>query len=195
MTRLRQCFSSYRVKVGVSRGHGRTGFHPQLRGPLQAWGTNSTAFVEATIHHVVGKRMAKRQPMRWSPRGVHFLLQVRTLDCLRPVSASRPTGSYAAGGPSALNIENTECNITQCPRMLPTPLVEKYPAVIPLTALVDYRKASVGDRCIGKKRQCMPLSIHFRKNMFSHFGTHVGSLFSLGINMLDSPHAIPPPVS
>jgi hypothetical protein len=38
----------------------------------------STAFVESTVNTVVGKRFAKRQQMRWSKRGAHFMLQTRT---------------------------------------------------------------------------------------------------------------------
>src|SRR5260370_29117768 len=38
----------------------------------------STAFVEATVNIVIGKRFAKRQQMQWTPRGAHLLLQTRT---------------------------------------------------------------------------------------------------------------------
>jgi hypothetical protein len=38
----------------------------------------STAFVESAVNQVISKRMVKRQQMRWSPRGAHLLLQVRT---------------------------------------------------------------------------------------------------------------------
>jgi hypothetical protein len=38
----------------------------------------STAFVESTVNQVVSKRMAKLQQMRWTQRGAHLLLQVRT---------------------------------------------------------------------------------------------------------------------
>jgi hypothetical protein len=38
----------------------------------------STAFVESTVNQVISKRMVKKQQMRWSPRGAHLLLQVRT---------------------------------------------------------------------------------------------------------------------
>jgi hypothetical protein len=38
----------------------------------------STAFVESTINQVVSKRMVKKQQMRWSQQGAHWLLQVRT---------------------------------------------------------------------------------------------------------------------
>ena len=38
----------------------------------------STAFVESTINQVVSKRMVKKQQMRWTKRGAHLLLQVRT---------------------------------------------------------------------------------------------------------------------
>jgi uncharacterized membrane-anchored protein YjiN (DUF445 family) len=38
----------------------------------------ATAFVESTVNQVIAKRMVKKQQMRWSPRGAHLLLQVRT---------------------------------------------------------------------------------------------------------------------
>ena len=34
--------------------------------------------VGPTLNQVIRKRMVKRQQMRWSPRGAHLLLQVRT---------------------------------------------------------------------------------------------------------------------
>ncbi len=38
----------------------------------------STAFTESAVNQVVSKRMVKKQQMRWTPRGAHLLLQVRT---------------------------------------------------------------------------------------------------------------------
>ena len=38
----------------------------------------STAFVESTVNQVVSRRMVKKQQMRWSHRGAHLLLQIRT---------------------------------------------------------------------------------------------------------------------
>jgi hypothetical protein len=38
----------------------------------------STSFVESTVNQVVSKRMVKKQQMRWSKRGAHLLLQIRT---------------------------------------------------------------------------------------------------------------------
>jgi hypothetical protein len=38
----------------------------------------SSAFVESTVNQVVSKRFAKKQQMRWTERGAHLLLQVRT---------------------------------------------------------------------------------------------------------------------
>lgn len=38
----------------------------------------STAFAESTVNQVVSKRMVKKQQMKWSERGAHNLLQVRT---------------------------------------------------------------------------------------------------------------------
>lgn len=38
----------------------------------------STAFTESAVNQVISKRMVKRQQIRWTPRGAHFLLQIRT---------------------------------------------------------------------------------------------------------------------
>ncbi|MEO0853939.1 MAG: ISKra4 family transposase, partial [Cyanobacteria bacterium J06648_11] len=38
----------------------------------------STGFVESTVNQVISKRMVKKQQMRWSRKGAHLLLQVRT---------------------------------------------------------------------------------------------------------------------
>src|SRR5919199_4112377 len=38
----------------------------------------STAFVESTVNQVISKRMVKKQQMRWTRRGAHNLLQIRS---------------------------------------------------------------------------------------------------------------------
>ena len=38
----------------------------------------ATGFVESTVNQVISKRMVKKQQMRWSQKGAHLLLQVRT---------------------------------------------------------------------------------------------------------------------
>ena len=38
----------------------------------------TTSFVESAVNQVVSKRFVKAQQMRWSQRGAHLLLQVRT---------------------------------------------------------------------------------------------------------------------
>ena len=38
----------------------------------------SSAFVESAVNQVVSKRMVKKQQMRWTPRGAHLLIQIRT---------------------------------------------------------------------------------------------------------------------
>ena len=38
----------------------------------------STAFTESAVNQVISKRRVKKQQMRWTPRGAHLLLQVRT---------------------------------------------------------------------------------------------------------------------
>jgi len=40
--------------------------------------TITTSFLESAVNQVVSKRMVKKQPMRWSQKGAHLLLQVRT---------------------------------------------------------------------------------------------------------------------
>jgi len=37
----------------------------------------ATGFVESTVNQVVSKRFCKKQPMQWSKRGAHLLLQTR----------------------------------------------------------------------------------------------------------------------
>lgn len=54
------------------------GFIPNYGERWRYGDTISTAFVESTINQVVSRRMVKKQQMRWSQRGAHFLLQVRT---------------------------------------------------------------------------------------------------------------------
>lgn len=59
----------------------------------------STAFAESTINQVVSKRMVKRQQMRWSQRGAHHLLQVRTKvlkDELRQGTSAGPSSPERA---------------------------------------------------------------------------------------------------
>ncbi len=38
----------------------------------------ATGFVESTVTQVVSKRFVKKQQMKWSPRGAHLVLQMRT---------------------------------------------------------------------------------------------------------------------
>src|SRR4051794_12643690 len=40
--------------------------------------TIATSFVESTVNQVISKRMVKKQQMRWTERGAHLVLQVRT---------------------------------------------------------------------------------------------------------------------
>jgi hypothetical protein len=36
-----------------------------------------SAVVESMVNRVIGRRMAKKQPMRWNRRGAHLLVQIR----------------------------------------------------------------------------------------------------------------------
>jgi len=54
------------------------GFIPNYGERWRYGETISTAFVESTVNQVVSKRMIKKQQMRWSQKGAHLLLQIRT---------------------------------------------------------------------------------------------------------------------
>jgi hypothetical protein len=55
-----------------------TGRIPNYGERHRAGETISTAFVESAVNQVISKRMVKKQQMRWTPRGAHLLLQIRT---------------------------------------------------------------------------------------------------------------------
>ena len=69
-------------EYGLSRVGGSTfanrPFIPNYGDRYRHGETISTAFVESAINQVVSKRMVKKQQMRWTERGAHLLLQVRT---------------------------------------------------------------------------------------------------------------------
>jgi len=54
------------------------GFIPNYGERYRSGERISTGFVESTVNYVVSKRMVKKQQMRWSQRGAHLLLQIRT---------------------------------------------------------------------------------------------------------------------
>ena len=54
------------------------GFIPNYRDRYFYGEKISTGFVESTVNQVVSKRMVKKQQMRWTKKGAHLLLQVRT---------------------------------------------------------------------------------------------------------------------
>ena len=55
-----------------------TGSIPNYGERHRAGETISSSFVESAVNQVISKRMVKKQQMRWTPRGAHLLLQVRT---------------------------------------------------------------------------------------------------------------------
>jgi hypothetical protein len=67
--------------------------------------TISSAFVESTVNQVVSKRMVKKQQMRWTPRGAHLLLQIRTQvlndDLASVFRRWYPAFTYPSGGQKA----------------------------------------------------------------------------------------------
>ena len=57
---------------------GLLGLPPNYGERQRAGEAISTAFTESAVNQVISKRMVKKQQMRWTPRGAHLLLQVRT---------------------------------------------------------------------------------------------------------------------
>ena len=48
-----------------------------MRGVTASGERISTAVVESMVNWVIERRMTKQQPMHWSRRGAHLLIQVR----------------------------------------------------------------------------------------------------------------------
>jgi hypothetical protein len=81
-TKLLQAVSEFPHYIEVNRA-----FIPNYGGRYRHGETITTSFVESTVNQVISKRMVKKQQMRWTQRGAHLLLQVRTPvldDDLRP---------------------------------------------------------------------------------------------------------------
>jgi hypothetical protein len=55
----------------------------------------STAFVESAVNQIVSRRFVKKQQMRWTERGGHHLLQIRTV-----CSTANGAGPWSAGIPA-----------------------------------------------------------------------------------------------
>jgi hypothetical protein len=58
--------------------HANAGRIPNYGERRRAGEAISTAFTESAVNQVISKRKVKKQQMRWTPRGAHLLLQVRT---------------------------------------------------------------------------------------------------------------------
>ncbi len=71
--KLGKAVHEFGAYIGVNRA-----FIPNYGERYRYGETISTAFVESTVNQVMSKRMAKKQQMRWTRRGAHRLLQVRT---------------------------------------------------------------------------------------------------------------------
>src|SRR5262249_35777394 len=65
--------SEFRRYIGSNRA-----FIPNYRDRYRHGERIATSFAESTVNQVISKRLVKKQQMRWTPRGAHLLLQVRT---------------------------------------------------------------------------------------------------------------------
>jgi hypothetical protein len=73
LKKLRKAVHEFRGYIAVNKP-----FIPNYGDRYRHGETISTAFVESTVNQVVSRRMVKQQQMRWTQRGAHLLLQVRT---------------------------------------------------------------------------------------------------------------------
>jgi hypothetical protein len=71
--KLLQAVSEFRGYIATNKP-----FIPNYGDRYRHGETISTACVESTVNQVVSRRMVKKQQMRWTQRGAHLLLQVRT---------------------------------------------------------------------------------------------------------------------
>jgi hypothetical protein len=73
LKKLRKAVHEFRGYIAVNKA-----FIPNYGDRYRHGETISTAFAESTVNQVVSRRMVKQQQMRWTQRGAHLLLQVRT---------------------------------------------------------------------------------------------------------------------
>ena len=70
-----------KLRKGVEFGgyiRANTSWIPNYGERYRAGEAISNAFVESSVNQVVSNRMVKKQQMRWTPKGAHLLLQIRT---------------------------------------------------------------------------------------------------------------------
>src|SRR5438067_1581837 len=82
----------------------------------------SNAFVESTVNQVVSKRMVKKQQMRWSQRGAHLLLQIRTR-VLNDDLAGYFRRWYATFMPASERQDVAAWSPTLCPALPPAAMI------------------------------------------------------------------------
>lgn len=71
----------------------------------------SSALAESAMNHLVNQRIGKRQPMRWSCKGVHLLLQVPCAVLYKRLDSLSANGTPTSGAYSRLN-HNLWCDRT-----------------------------------------------------------------------------------
>lgn len=70
---MRKAISEFRIYI-----QNNGGYIPNYGERYRRGERISTGFVESTVNQVIAKRMEKKQQMRWTPKGAHLLIQVRT---------------------------------------------------------------------------------------------------------------------
>jgi hypothetical protein len=73
LKKLRKAVHEFQGYVAVNKA-----FIPNYVDRYRHGETISAAFAESTVNQVISRHMVKQQQMRWTQRGTHLLLQVRT---------------------------------------------------------------------------------------------------------------------
>ncbi len=72
-SKLNKAVLEFRGYIAANRA-----FIPNYGDRYRYGDTITTAFVESTVNEVISRRMVKKQQMRWTKKGAHLLIQVRT---------------------------------------------------------------------------------------------------------------------
>ncbi|ANV85828.1 hypothetical protein AWQ21_14955 (plasmid) [Picosynechococcus sp. PCC 7003] len=73
LSKMRKAITEFRIYI-----QNNGGYIPNYGERYRCGERISTGFVESAVNQVIAKRMEKKQQMRWTPKGAHLLIQVRT---------------------------------------------------------------------------------------------------------------------
>ena len=154
---------------------GARGYIANNRGAIPNYGERyrngeaiSSAVAESAVNQVISKRMVKQQQMRWSPRGAHLLLRVRTAalnDDLRGTFCRWYPGMAPAGPPTARRAASAP-GLARSPRQRATRQGSAYRSTAPPGVSAERGRTASSDTRQAASHQ---------RIMFSHSTTVTGA--------------------